>query len=100
MSTRVVLLAAAAFSLAWALIASLYFVREVRTELEVQRHLARIEETHALVIPAPCAQAQRLEAADFRRDQSHAENCWISLRGFRRLYPDVAAATDVAATVQ
>jgi hypothetical protein len=99
MTPRVVLLAAAAFSLAWALAASVYFVGDLRTELTVQRHLARIEETHAFVIPAPCAQARRLETGEFRRDEAHPESCWISLRGLRRLYPDVAAATDVAATV-
>jgi hypothetical protein len=97
--TRIVLLAAAVFSVAWALAAGIYFVGDLRTELAIQRHLARIEEAHAFVIPAPCAQARRLEATEFRREEARPETCWISLRGFRRLYPDVAAATDLAATV-
>jgi hypothetical protein len=99
LTTRTVLLVTAAVSLAWVATGSLYFMADLKADFAVQRHLARIEQAHAFVIPIDCAHARGLETREFRRDQADVDRCWVDIRNFRRLYPEVAAATDVAATV-
>ena len=43
--------------------------------------------------------ARGIENQDFIREDKNPNRCWVDLASFRRNYPEIAEATDVAATV-
>src|SRR3954451_10923920 len=60
----------------------------------------RAAELRTPVIPIDCARARGVENDDFTPDHNSPGKCWVDLPSFHRLYPEVAAATDVAATIR
>jgi len=71
----------------------------VKEEFEQHRYLRRIGKLHTPVIPIECPRARGIENQDFIREDKNPNRCWVDLASFRRNYPEIAEATDVAATV-
>jgi hypothetical protein len=60
----------------------------------------RAAELRTPVIPIDCARARGVENDDFTPDHNSPGKCWVDLPSFHRLYPEVAAATDIEATIR
>ena len=99
MRDRTVILICLTLSMAWVTIAAVYLYPDVKEEFEQHRYLRRIGKLHTPVIPIECPRARGIENQDFIREDKNPNRCWVDLASFRRNYPEIAEATDVAATV-
>ena len=84
----------------WAAGTALWSYPALREEVEEKRYLARVAKRQVPVIPVDCAGARGVESRDFLREDRNPHRCWVDLASFRRLYPEVAASTDEAASVR
>src|SRR5829696_3892003 len=89
-----------ALSLAWITIATVYLYPGVKKEIDEKRYLHRVEKLHAPVLPLECGQARGVENRDFIREDRHSERCWVTIAVFNSLYPEIAEATDLAASLR
>ena len=99
MRDRALVLIWLTLSMAWVTIAAVYLYPDVKEEFEQHRYLRRISKLHTPVIPIECSRARGIENQDFIREDKNPNRCWVDLASFRRNYPEIADATDVAATV-
>jgi hypothetical protein len=99
MRDRALVLICLTLSMAWVTIAAIYLYPDVKEEFEQHRYLRRISKLHTPVIPIECPRARGIENQDFIREDKNPNRCWVDLASFRRNYPEIAEATDVAATV-
>ncbi|MFL5159052.1 MAG: hypothetical protein ACJ8D1_12725 [Microvirga sp.] len=60
---------------------------------------AGVEKLHKAVLPLECGQARGVENRDFIREHRHSDRCWVTIAAFNSLYPEIAEATDLAATL-
>src|SRR4051794_15927125 len=100
MTRRRFLLVWLALALAWVVGSSLYLYPDVKEEIEEKRYLHRVEKLHTPVLPIDCARARGVENRDLIREDKNAEQCWITIPAFNTLFPEIAEATDLAATVR
>src|SRR3954470_15041062 len=100
MRTRTLRLLVLATSLVWIGCATAYLLPGVREEFEEKAFIRRVAELQTPVIPLPCFQTRGTENEDFIREDQNSAKCWVDLSSFHRLYPEIAAATDVAATIR
>jgi hypothetical protein len=84
----------------WVAATSLWSYPAFREEVDEKRYLARVAKRQLPVIPVDCAGARGVESRDFIREDKNPHRCWVDLSSFRRLYPEVAASTDEAASVR
>src|SRR3954468_6101856 len=95
MTTRTLRLLLLALSLGWVGYTSGFLYAREENGL-----LRRVEELRTPVIPIDCARARGVENDDFTPDDKSPGKCWVDLPSFHRLYPEVAAATDIGATIK
>ena len=100
MTTRPALLAVCALSLAWITIAMVYLYPGVKEEVDEKRYLHRVEKLHTPVLPLECGRARGVENRDFIREDRHSDRCWVTIAIFNSLYPEIAEATDLGATLR
>src|SRR5215217_4622970 len=100
MTTRPALLAVCALSLAWITIATVYLSPDLKEEVDEKRYLHRVEKLHTPVLPLECGQARGVENRDFIREDRHSDRCWVTIATFNSLYPEIAEATDLGATLR
>ena len=100
MTSRPALLAVFAPSLAWITIAMVYLYPGVKEEVDEKRYLHRVEKLHTPVLPLECGQARGAENRDFIREDRHSDRCWVTIAVFNSLYPEIAEATDLGATLR
>ena len=84
----------------WVAGTALWSYPAFKGEVDEKRYLARVAKRQLPVIPVDCAGARGVEARDFIREDRNPHRCWVDLASFRRLYPEVAASTDEAASVR
>ncbi|HEX8666381.1 MAG TPA: hypothetical protein VF744_20375 [Beijerinckiaceae bacterium] len=84
----------------WVAGTALWSYPALREEVDEKRYLARAAKHRTPVIPVDCAGARGVESRDFIREDRNPHRCWVDLASFRRLYPEVAASTDEAASVR
>ena len=65
-----------------------------------KRYLHRVEKLHTPVLPLECGRARGVENRDFIREDRHSERCWVTIPTFNSLYPEIAEATDLGATLR
>jgi hypothetical protein len=99
-TTRPALLAVCALSVAWITIATVYLYPGLKEEVDEKRYLHRVEKLHIPVMPLECGQARGVENRDFIREDRHSERCWVTIPAFNSLYPEIAEATDLGATLR
>ena len=100
MRTRTLRLLFLAASLLWTGCATAYLFPDLRDGFEENAFIRRVAELQTPVIPLPCFRARGTEHEDFVREDQNPAKCWVDLASFHRLYPEIAAATDVAATIR
>ena len=100
MTTRPALLAVCALSLAWITIATVYLYPGVKEEVDEKRYLRRGREAAHTRLPLECGRARGVENRDFIREDRHSDRCWVTIAAFNSLYPEIAEATDLAATLR
>ena len=100
MTARPALLAVCALSLAWITVATVYLYPGVKEEVDEKRYLHRVEKLHTPVLPLECGRARGVENRDFIREDRHSERCWVTIPTFNSLYPEIAGATDLGATLR
>jgi hypothetical protein len=100
MTTRPALLAVCALSVAWITIVTVYLYPGVKEEVDEKRYLHRVEKLHTPVLPLECGRARGIENRDFIREDRHSERCWVTIATFNSLYPEIAEATDLGATLR
>jgi len=100
MTSRPALLAVFALSLAWITIATVYLYPGVKEEVDEKRYLHRVEKLHTPVLPLECGRARGVENRDFIREDRHSDRCWVTIATFNSLYPEIAEATDLGATLR
>jgi hypothetical protein len=84
----------------WVAGTALWSYPALREEVDEKRYLARVAKRQTPVIPVDCAGARGVESRDFIREDRNPHRCWVDLSSFRRLYPEIAASTDEAASVR
>ena len=100
MNTRTALLIWLALGGAWSVGAVLYLYPDVKKEIEEKRYLHRVEKLHTPVLSIDCARARGVENRDYIREDADPKQCWLTIPAFNALYPDIAGATDLAATLR
>src|SRR5215204_3436486 len=100
MTSRPALLVVCALSLAWITVATVYLYPGVKEEVDEKRYLHRVEKLHTPVLPLECGQARGIENRDFIREDKHSERCRVTIPAFNSLYPEMAEATDLAASLR
>src|SRR5829696_5832901 len=100
MTSRPALLAVFALSLAWISIATVYLYPDLKEEVDEKRYLHRVEKLHTPVLPLECGRARGVENRDFIREDRHSDRCWVTIATFNSLYPEIAEATDLGATLR
>jgi hypothetical protein len=100
MTTRPALLVVCALSISWITIATVYLYPAVKEEVDEKRYLHRVEKLHTPVLPLECGRARGVENRDFIREDRHSERCWVTIATFNSLYPEIAEATDLGATLR
>lgn len=100
MKSRSASLVGTAIALAWVVGSSLYLYPGVKEEIEEKRYLHRVEKLHTPVLPIDCGGARGIENRDFIREDSDPRQCWLTIPAFNALYPEIAGATDIAATLR
>lgn len=100
MRTRTALGFWAALAVTWSAGAVIYVYPDVKEEIEEKRYLHRVEKLHTPVLPIECAGARGIENRDFIREDRNPGRCWITVPAFNDLYPELAQATDIAATLR
>ena len=100
MTTRPALLAVCALSLAWITSSAVYLYPGVKEEVDEKRYLHRVEKLHTPVLPLECGRARGVENRDFIREDRHSDRCWVTIAIFNSLYPEIADATDLGATLR
>ena len=78
----------------------MYLYSDVKEEIEEKRYLHRVEKLHTPVLPLECTRARGVENRDFIREDENPQQCWITIPAFNTLYPEIAGATDIAATLR
>ena len=69
-------------------------------EVDEKRYLQRAEKVHTPVLPLECGRARGIENRDFIREDRHSDRCWVTIATFNSLYPEIAEATDLGATLR
>ena len=100
MTSRPALLAVCALSLAWITSSAVYLYPGVKEKVDEMRYLHRVEKLHTPVLPLECGQARGVENRDFIREDRHSDRCWVTIATFNSLYPEIAEATDLGATLR
>ena len=100
MNTGTALLVRIAVALTWVVAWSLYLYPDVKEEIEEKRYLHQVEKLHTPVFPIDCERARGVENRDFIREDEHPQQCWVTIPAFNALYPEIAASTDLAATLR
>ena len=100
MRTRPALLVSFALALSWLVGWSLYLYSDVNEEIEEKRYLHRVQKLHTPVLSIDCARARGVENHDFIREDANPEQCWMTIPAFKTLFPEIAGATDLAATLR
>src|SRR5215213_4250009 len=100
MTSRPALLAVFALSLAWISIATVYLYPDLKEEVDEKRYIHRAEKLHTAVLPLECGRARGVENRDFIREDKHPERCWVTIPAFNSLYPEIAEAIDLAASLR
>ena len=98
MTSRPALLAVCA--LAWITSSAVYLYPGVKEEVDEKRYLHRVEKLHTPVLPLECGRARGVENRDFIREDRHSDRCWVTIATFNSLYPEIAEATDLGATLR
>ena len=99
MNIRLPLLACL-LAVGWSTGAAVYLFPDVKEEIEEKRYLHRVEKLHTPVLPIDCERARGVENRDFIREDEHPQQCWVTIPAFNALYPEIAASTDLAATLR
>ena len=97
---RTALLLSIAVALTWVFGSSLYLYADVKEEIEEKRYLHRVQKLHTPVLPVECARARGVENLDYIREDANPNQCWTTIPAFSRLFPEIAGATDLAATLR
>ena len=100
MTSRPALLVVCALSLAWITSSAVYLYPGVKEEVDEKRYLHRVEKLHTLVLRLECGRARGVENRDFIREDRHSDRCWVTIATFNSLYPEIAEATDLGATLR
>jgi hypothetical protein len=100
METRTLRRLSLAVALIWMGCTSVYLYPDVKGQFEEKAFFGRAAEQERPVIPLPCFRARGVENDDFVREDKDPAKCWVGLASFRRLYPEIAATTDIEATVR
>jgi hypothetical protein len=100
MKTRTTFFVWSALTIAWSTGAALYLYSDVKEEIEEKRYLHRVEKLHTPVLSIDCARARGVENHDFIREDADPNQCWMTIPAFNTLYPEIAGATDIAATLR
>ena len=100
MKSRWVSLVGTAVSLLWVVGSSLYLYPDVSEEIDEKRYLHRVEKLHTPVLSIDCARARGVENRDYIREDADPNQCWMTIPAFNVLFPEIAAATDLAATLR
>jgi hypothetical protein len=100
MKSRWVSLVGTAVSLIWVVGSSLYLYPDVNEEIDEKRYLPRVEKLHTPVLSIDCARARGVENRDYIREDADRNQCWMTIPAFNVLFPEIAAATDLAATLR
>ena len=69
-------------------------------QVDEKRYLHRVEKLHTPVLPLACGQARGAENRDFIQEDRHSDRCWVTIATFNSLYPEIAEATDLGATLR
>jgi hypothetical protein len=94
------LLASLALAGSWGIGTAVYLYPDVKEEITEKRYLYRVSKRNTPVLPVECSRARGAENRDFIREDAHPERCWITIRAFARLYPDIAQSADLGATLR
>jgi hypothetical protein len=100
MNSRTALLVWLALAVCWCTAAAVYLYPDVKEEIEEKRYLHRVEKLHTPVLSIDCAQARGVENRDYIREDADPNQCWMTIPAFNTLYPEIAGATDIAATLR
>lgn len=71
----------------------------LKEEVDEKRYLRGGREAAQSRLPLECGQARGVENRDFIREDRHSDRCWVTIAAFNSLYPEIAEATDLAATL-
>src|SRR5215208_5003574 len=77
-----------------------YLYPGVKEEVDEKGYLHRVEKLHTPVLPLECGRARGIENRDFIREDRHSDRCWVTIAVFNPLYPEIAEATDLAASLR
>jgi hypothetical protein len=99
-NTRTTLLIWSALALVWGAGAALYVYPDVQEEIEEKRYLDAVEKQHLHVLSIDCARARGIENRDLIGEDTDPTQCWLTIPGFNALYPEIAGATDIGATLR
>ena len=100
MNSHSVSLVRIAVALSWVAGSTLYVYPGVKHEIEEKRYLHRVQKLHTPVLPVECARARGVENLDYIREDADPNQCWMTIPAFTRLFPEIAGATDMAATLR
>jgi hypothetical protein len=100
MKSRWVSLLETAVALIWVIGSSLYLYPDVNEEIDEKRYLHRVEKLHTPVLSIDCARARGVENRDYIREDADPNQCWMTIPAFKALFPEIAGATDLAATLR
>ena len=76
----------------------MYLYPDVKEEIDEKRYLHRVEKLHTPVLSI--ARARGVENRDYIREDADPNQCWMTIPAFNVLFPEIAAATDLAATLR
>jgi hypothetical protein len=100
MTIRTPILLLFLLALAWSVGLGIYLYPDVKEEIDEKRYLHAVERLHTPVLPIDCARARGVENRDFIREDKNPEQCWLTIPAFNTLFPEIAGATDLAATMR
>jgi hypothetical protein len=100
MTNRPALIGWCAFAVAWMTAGTVYLYPGLKEEVDEKRYIHRAEKLHTPVLPLECGRARGVENRDFIREDKHPERCWVTIPAFNSLYPEIAEATDLAASLR
>lgn len=100
MNHRTTLLVWLALASSWCTAAAIYLYPDVNQEIEEKRYLHRVEKLHTPVLSIECTRARGIENRDYIREDADPNQCWMTIPAFKTLFPEIAGATDLAATLR
>jgi hypothetical protein len=100
MTNRPALIGWCAFAVAWMTAGTVYLYPGLKEEVDEKRYIHRAEKLHTAVLQLECGRARGVENRDFIREDKHPERCWVTIPAFNSLYPEIAEATDLAASLR